>query len=239
MAGGGGAKPATCPTTQVLCMMSKEVQQTCDPCSMLDCGLQPDFHVSCGNGTCVPQGQTCPGAGGSGGSGGAAGSGGGKAGASGGVGSTCGGKIGGTCPDGTYCVWPDKSCGVADGVGTCQMKQGSCPPMAFQGSVCGCDGKVYVNACDAGNSGVDTVLGGFCTMPADTFKCGDHFCDLATTYCRKSLSDIGGVADTYQCQPLPAACAAATSCTCLAGEACGSSCAKGADGGFTLTCPGG
>ncbi len=217
-AGAGNGPPDKCTAHVTHCNAGKEVSFTCDHCKYVDCDM-PDYHVSCGEGSCVPMGQTC--------------------GAGGGVGSPCGGKGAPPCSEGTYCSYPDKICGAADGGGACTDQGAPCTTIPFEGKVCGCDGQVYDDHCAAQKAGVDSSLLGGCTAPPDTYRCGDLFCDLGTTYCRKVTSDVGGYADSFSCQPLPPACAATASCLCLQTEPCSAACAKGTDGGFTLTCMGG
>jgi hypothetical protein len=172
------------------------------------------------------------GKGGSAGSGGSAGAGGGS--------SQCGGIAGLACPDGFYCDFADNLCGGNDNLGTCVKKPGGCPPGSSIGQVCGCDGKLYVNACDAGNAGVDTSLTGSCQAPANTVKCGDHFCPSGQAYCENATSDVGGVANTYTCVLLPPACQGTTpTCGCVANEPCGALCTDAGNGNLTLVCPGG
>jgi hypothetical protein len=82
------------------------------------------------------------------------------------------------------------------------------------------------------SSGTDT--GG------STFACGDMLdCDLATEYCERQVSDVGGMPDTYNCVPLPKPCVGVSECECLADEFCGEFCEEAPGGGATLSCPGG
>lgn len=184
--------------------------------------------------------------GGSGGSGGGGGNTGGTGGATGGTGGVtggtggatpCGGIAGVTCGDTEYCDFPDDQCGAADGQGECKPRPNACNDI--YAPVCTCDGTVAANDCDAAASGNDVSILGGCTAPDGMFACGIGFCDKSMYYCRKSLSDVGGVPDSYSCEALPAACSGgAPTCDCLAAETCGDMCSE-ADGGFTLTCPGG
>jgi hypothetical protein len=66
----------------------------------------------------------------------------------------CGGKAGVPCGPDQFCHYDaSSSCGVADAEGTCQLRPQGCE--ADCPGVCGCDGKLYCNACDANAAGVD------------------------------------------------------------------------------------
>ncbi len=154
-----------------------------------------------------------------------------------GGGTMCGGFAGLQCAADEYCDFPDDLCGGADGSGVCKPRPEGCNNI-YQ-PVCTCDGTVAGNDCDAYSQGLDVSILGGCTPPDGMFACGVGFCDKAMFYCRKTLSDVGGYPDSYECQALPAGCAGgAPTCACLADQPCSDMCAE-ADGGVTLTCPGG
>ena len=149
---------------------------------------------------------------------------------------TCSAFLGKTCAADSFCDYPDDTCGGLDGNGTCVPKPAVCDKN--YDPVCGCDGTIHGNACEANAAGFDVNgLEGGCPPPQDTFACGPTFCVIATHYCQHYLSDTGGP-DDYACVPLPEGCAG-TDCNCLSGEQCGFMCSQGQDGSFTLTCPGG
>ena len=77
----------------------------------------------------------------------------------------CGGLAGLKCPANSYCKFPPAEiCGHADGQGVCQPRPQVCP--ADCGMVCGCDGKIYCNACVAASAGVDVSPNpGSCPVP--------------------------------------------------------------------------
>jgi hypothetical protein len=154
-----------------------------------------------------------------------------------GGGMPCGGIAGTQCDAPLYCDYGEDTCGSADGSGTCKPKPQGCPDV-FE-PVCACDGKVYGNACEAAKAGLDVQALGGCPAPEGDFPCGAHFCSKASQYCQEDVSDVGGVPSTFSCKQLPAGCMVpGATCACLSGEPCGNMC-QSADGGFTLTCPGG
>lgn len=179
------------------------------------------------------------GCGGSGGGTGGTGATGGSGGADGGSGgaAVCGGLSGATCGPDEYCDFPMDDCGATDATGECKPRPEACDKVYTP--VCTCAGTVAGNDCEAYSGGQDLSITGGCAAPEGMFACGAGFCVADTQYCQRTTSDIGGWPDSYGCRDLPAACSTGpVSCDCLAGEVCGSMCAE-ADGGFTLTCPGG
>jgi hypothetical protein len=177
------------------------------------------------------------GAGGGGTAGGSNVGGGGSTG-SGGAGAACGGFSGATCPADQYCDFPDDTCGVSDGAGTCKPRPSACPDL--YAPTCACDSKVYSNPCDAAAAGFDISNLGSCMAPSPSqFSCGHGFCDRKTQYCQRTLSDVFGMPDDFACMPLPAACGSMPSCACLANEPCAKACGTTIDNGLILNCPGG
>jgi len=82
----------------------------------------------------------------------------------GGEGSTCGGLIGAGCDMGLFCEFPeDALCGAADQTGTCTVTPDACP--AVWAPVCGCDGQIYGNGCEAQAAGVSLAPMSACLNP--------------------------------------------------------------------------
>lgn len=154
-----------------------------------------------------------------------------------GAGTPCGGFSGTECTASEYCDYGTNSCGFTDEIGKCKPRPGACDDVYM--ATCACDGKVYSNPCEANGAGVDANDQGGCMAPMGQFPCGATFCQLGTSYCRRSMSDVGGEPSSYICETLPPACGNPATCACLAKVACGASCEASADGGFTVTCLGG
>ncbi len=71
----------------------------------------------------------------------------------------CGGGEGFTCPIGMFCNLGER-CGGIDKYGECKYIPDDCP--ADEQVVCGCDDKVYTNACYANAAAVSVAYQGTC-----------------------------------------------------------------------------
>ena len=158
----------------------------------------------------------------------------------GGASSICGGKQGLACAPDQWCDYGNDLCGSGDDTGVCTTKPLDCS-VDEPDPTCACDGMVYSSECLANLAGHDVNNSGGCPAPAGAFNCGKTFCTTGQQYCVRSVSDVGGTPDDYDCDALPAACMMATppSCDCLTLEPCGDLCEVTAPGGLQLTCPGG
>lgn len=91
---------------------------------------------------------------------------------------TCGGIAGIPCGQGEYCDYTGANCGYADATGVCKPRPGACD-MQYN-PVCGCDDKIYGNACSAASAGVTVKHTGVCkwsgcTYDGKTYKEGETF----------------------------------------------------------------
>jgi hypothetical protein len=99
---------------------------------------------------------------------------------------TCGGLTGAVCASDEYCDFPN-GCGGDDSTGVCKKRPQGCT--ADCPGVCGCDGKVYCNACGANAMGVDTD-------PTATCNAGDAG---AGTTCQSDNECQPGLKCCYPC----------------------------------------
>lgn len=140
---------------------------------------------------------------------------------------------GDTCPEVSYCRFGEGSCGLNDEVGFCTRRPESCDGRSGE-PVCGCDGLIYSNWCEAQSAGVDISASGGCT-----FSCGSDVCDMGMI-CRHDVSDVVGVPDTFRCPEIPSSCVGSDDlCACLVERqvTCSGVCSIDALGNVTLTCP--
>lgn len=155
----------------------------------------------------------------------------------GGSGLQCGGFAGTACPADEWCDFGRDDCGASDGTGICKPRPLVCGEIADP--VCGCDGRIHGNPCDAQALGIDVSAIGGCTADPGFFFCGPRQCAIESQFCQRVGSDIGGEPDGFSCNALPAGCGTTPSCACLEGVACTNACEGDAATGLTAVCFGG
>ncbi len=67
------------------------------------------------------------------------------------IGKACGGIQGDVCGTGFYCFFENNTCGFRNTPGTCQIRPDFCTDQI--NPVCGCDGRIYQNSCEAAGAG--------------------------------------------------------------------------------------
>ncbi len=77
----------------------------------------------------------------------------------------CGGAGKITCNSALFCRLPDGQCTAPDAAGTCERAPGFC--MRVSRPVCGCNGKTYLNECEARHAKVAVDYTGRCKKPTD------------------------------------------------------------------------
>ncbi len=145
------------------------------------------------------------------------------------------------CTDGFYCrdecVYRATS-SSADKSANCRPVPSSCPEStAASRPICGCDGLVYAQECEARIAGTD--YGPDCddpnTWPEGRFLCWSLFCDTQTEYCERPQGDAADAELYEDCQALPTACIGMSDgvalCDCILDEAY-----DGGDSGNELRC---
>ncbi|HEX9294855.1 MAG TPA: hypothetical protein VF881_03445 [Polyangiaceae bacterium] len=108
--------------------------------------------------------------------------------------------------------------------------------------VCGCDAKVYPNACYATANhqgrcfgetkcGLDISNNITCEPPPGYFACGTIFCERGKQFCEQVKCLAGW--QTSACKPLPTTCGATPTCDCV--KVSGFTCESSPAGDLTLT----
>lgn len=140
------------------------------------------------------------------------------------------------CGPDEFCDWNTNGCGLRFEEGVCAARPPACDQVLDP--VCGCDGEVYGNACEAASQGVDVAEAGGCAPPEGMFPCGFRFCSEGAEFCVVEVSDVGGLPDGFGCAALPPGCDP-PGCACLADVPCGELCEQLPSGDLVVTCPGG
>ena len=147
---------------------------------------------------------------------------------------TCGSEI---CAADEHCNFFLDNCGNGNIIGGCVEKPTTCTDTVAP--VCGCDGQLHTNRCQASALGVDLDAEGNCPLEPGTFKCGFIQCDLATEYCQVMPSFDFPDADSFACMALPA-CSGTVDCACMlnANVPCSAFCTGDATVGLSVRCNG-
>ena len=131
-----------------------------------------------------------------------------------------------------WCNWSGNNC---DGVGTCQPRPMDCAPP--ESVVCGCDGSLYRNQCEANGFGrVDTQPMTGCPTPSGMFRCGIVLCMHGAQYCETRAGGSLSTFPTHTCRDLPAGCGATPTCACIQGTAQCGTCTVSAGGDLMMDC---
>lgn len=144
------------------------------------------------------------------------------------------------CTAEQWCDYSDNVCGAkgSDGSTSCEPLPEGCGDI--YAPVCGCDGQVHGNDCDANSIGVDVDAEGDCETPSGYFRCGYRFCSLEFEFCQIQYSDIVGYGHSYACVSPAQECPGGITCDCLGEELCFEfGCEETPDGGIEIGCPGG
>lgn len=145
-----------------------------------------------------------------------------------------------TCSATEFCDYSTNTCGVGPGdVGTCQPRRRSCPNVSDP--VCGCDGEMHGNPCEANAADADLDGYGACPLQPEEFRCGFKQCITTDEVCQRDGAVLHGELNTdFACVPIPAACRASPSCECLLANQDGL-CISRCDhpSGFVVTCDAG
>jgi hypothetical protein len=144
------------------------------------------------------------------------------------------------CTEAEWCDYTDDVCGAkgSNGSTSCEPRPEGCGDI--YAPVCGCDGLVHGNECDASAVGVDVDAEGDCEAPGGYFRCGYRFCNPEYEFCQIQYSDIAGYGHSYACVSPAMECPGGITCDCLGEEFCFEfGCNETPDGGIEIGCPGG
>jgi hypothetical protein len=153
--------------------------------------------------------------------------------------SICAGGSYSVCPEGEYCT--HEECSPGSLVAFPCATVSSCH--AENWPVCGCDGEVYADACEAREATrLNRCYGGKCPLapitsscatPDGYFRCGLVFCRLGAESC--DHSGCFSKWHTFACVPMVPACAANPTCPCVEQHVPSAICSEDDLGGVTLS----
>jgi hypothetical protein len=142
-----------------------------------------------------------------------------------------------TCSPGYFCRFGDQSCGEVQ-EGRCFPRPAECRDVAER--VCGCDGNVYLNECEASRNGFDLASDARCKPPTGWFSCGHRFCEQKKSFCETTVNHITGAIYNPRCGCVATACEALlndakAACDCVrVRRYC--SCGLGTSGNLSVAC---
>jgi hypothetical protein len=139
------------------------------------------------------------------------------------------------CPDDQYCDFYNDACLVENTIAECKPRPVDCASGGRP--ICACDGSTWESACFARKAGFDVADDLSCPPPSGYFGCGHLFCKVDEEYCAH-MPDPVGIADGWECYPMPSVCNGMPDCDCLSQAICGPDCSMTAEGGYVLTCGG-
>ncbi len=119
------------------------------------------------------------------------------------------------CVEGAYCAQSDPHIELCVDVGICAPQPLSCDDT--YDPICGCDGELYGNPCEAAKAGVGSRGSFGCDPPEGSFSCGSSFCALDSEYCEYIIGH--GQLPAWSCLPLPCD-GGLSGCACLAEPLC-------------------
>ena len=136
----------------------------------------------------------------------------------------CGGELGGRCDAHEYCAYTSE-CGFGDGAAYCATRPAACPEI--QTPVCGCDGRTYASACEAGRAGTGYLHEGSCEGgPSPGCRVNGAFYPEGSTdipapdSCNTCRCDEGQLLCTTLPCPAPRMCGGSAGQSCAASQFC-------------------
>jgi hypothetical protein len=150
-----------------------------------------------------------------------------------GCGASCNGDF---CGTDQYCAYLPCHLETGEAHSECIDRPKSCESGGPQ--VCGNDGHVYANQCQAAKAGHDLAAsdGPTCAAPEGTFACGSLFCRTDSELCFYPFDDCDTSAQPPECLPVLTSCDP-SDCKCLTRRDCDgeASCSR-QGGGLVASC---